>query len=277
MSKCSETSGPNSIRTLVAVLTEIKQAKWAENISTKCIFLVEFFNSLKVLGQSHIVLLVRLGRMMDILEAIFRTHGYRYSRPDLRIDYQGSGPMKITLLPSNNDPRDFNIEPASLVVAFDSTFVNEPWVNTLRKDSMNPQRLVPMAHLVVTHSIEHQQLCLTKDMDRSDRNAVLVSWLSYTREDIGKLGSGYPSPDIAAKSLAEFVAGMTREWPLLPMPTMEQIELPVMDATEGQVSGSTTQSYDMVSSSVLQPASKRPLVSWHILLDLVNYLSFLAR
>ena len=211
---------------------------------------------------------------MDILEALFRIHAYHYTRPDRSIDHSGQGLMKISLLPTNLERCAFTIEPASLIVAFDSTFSRKPWVDTIRADPLNVHRLVPLAYLLITHSVEHLELCLTNDMDQLDRKALLVSWLSYTREEIGKLDLGYPSPDTAAKSLAAYISGVVREWPLLPMPVMEEIELPVITvraSTEGQLSGSTTQSYDVAPSSTFHPAFKRPRVSWHALLLLVSY------
>jgi hypothetical protein len=243
-----------------------QQARWAENISTKCIFLAEFFNSLRSI-DTHIALLVRSGRMMDILEALFRTNGYRYSRPDRPPNPAGQGLLRISLLPTNVSQHNFDVEPASLVIAFDSTFVKEPYVESLRADRLNVNRLIPLVHLVITHSIEHLELCIKKNMNQLDRKAILVNSLSHIRQEVGKLDSDYPSPDTAAKAVADFVVeGAIGEWPLLPMPDIEGIE-PIPDITaeehsnEAQLSGSTTQSYDISSPTVLQPAFKRPLVS----------------
>lgn len=244
-----------------------RQAKWAENISTKCIYLAELFNSLRSI-DTHIVLLVRPGRMMDILEAVFRMHRYRYIRPDRSSNQSGQGLMKISLLPTNVDPRKFGVEPAALVIAFDSTFVYEPYVESLRADHVNTQRLAPLAYLVITHSIEHLELCIKKNINQLDRKAILVNSLSHTRQEVGKLDSDYPSPDAAAKALADFIVeGARGDWPLLPMPVIEGIEIPdtiVEDSNEAQLSGSTTQPYDASSSNVLQPTFKRPLVSQDI-------------
>ncbi|KAG0646630.1 Histone deacetylase complex 1 subunit 3, partial [Hyphodiscus hymeniophilus] len=238
-----------------------QQAKWAENISTKCIFLAEFFNSLKP-SHSHIVLLVRPGRMMDILETVFRTNNYHYTVPTRSFSHRGQGLMGISLFPTDLGPRTFNIGPASLVIAFDSTFQRTPWVETLRTDPTDAHRIVPLAYLVITHSIEHLELCLTKNMDQLERTGVLVSWLSQTREVVGKLDVDGSSPDTAAKSLAGFIAsGGTGEWPLPTMPIVEEIELPVVSARDSniaQLSGSTTQSYDL-GASALQSTFKRPL------------------
>lgn len=245
---------------------DYRQARWAENISTKCIFLAEFFDSLRSI-DTHIVLLVRPGRMMDILEALFRTNSYRYSRPDRPSNQAGQGLLRISLLPTDVSQRNVSVEPASLVIAFDSTFVKEQYVESLRADPMNVNRLVPRVHLVITHSIEHLELCIRKTMDQLDRKAILVNSLSQTRGEIGKLDSDYLSPDAAAKAVADFVVdGAMGEWPLLEMPGIEGIE-PIPDtaaeedSNEAQFSGSTTQSYDMSSSAALQSAFKRPLVS----------------
>jgi hypothetical protein len=239
-----------------------RQARWAENISTKCMFLVEFFNSLRSIN-THVLVLARPGRMMDILEALFRTHGYIYTRPDRPSSQSGQGPLKISLLPTDAGERDFGLEPASMAIVFDSTFVKGPYVESLRTDPVNANRLVPRVHLVITHSIEHLELCIEKNINQLDRKAILVNSLSHVREEIGKLDSDFHSPDLAAKAVADFlVDGASGEWPLLPMPYIEGIErVPETPAepysSEAQTSGSTTRSYE----TPLQPAFKRPLVS----------------
>jgi hypothetical protein len=243
---------------------EHRQARWAENISTKCIFLVEFFNSLRSI-DTHIVVLVRPGRMMDILEALFRTNRHRYNRPDRPPNQSGRGLLRISLLPS--DIVDNRIEPASLVIAFDSTFVNEPAVESLRTDPRNANRLAPRVHLVITRSIEHLELCINKSMNPLDRKAILVNSLSYTRENVGILATDYPPPDVAAKAVADFVVeGASGEWPIPPMPDIEGIgPIPETTAEENLndvlLSRSTMQSYDMSSSTAPQLMFKRPLVS----------------
>ena len=244
-----------------------RQAKWAENISTKCIFLAEFFNSLR-LTDTHIVLLVRPGRMMDILESVFRIHRYCYSRPDRSSSQAGHGNMKIMLLPTNVnafDLRHFQIEPAALVIAFDSTFVNEPHLESLRIDPRNPQRVAPLVHLVITHSIEHLDLCIKNNMNPLVRKQILVNALSLLRHEVGILNSEHPSPDAAAKALSAFVGeGAVGDWPLPPISDIEGIQVRDTPVEEAQFSGSTTQSYNSSSSNILQPTFKRPLVSRNI-------------
>ena len=245
-----------------------RQARWAENISTKCMFLAGFFNSLRSIN-THILILARPGRMMDILEALLRAHGYVYTRPDRPSSQSGQGPLKISLLPTDVGERNYGLEPASMVIAFDSTFVKGPYVESLRTDPRNTNRLVPRVHLVVTHSIEHLELCIKKNISQLDRKAIFVNALSHLREEIGKLDSDFLSPEAAAKAVADFlVDGASGEWPLPPMPYIEGLDsVPETPAepssSEAQSSGSTTQSYDMLSSAAAQPAFKRPLVSFY--------------
>ena len=245
-----------------------RQARWAENISTKCIFLAELFNSLRSM-DTHVVLLVRSGRMMDILETIFRTNSYSYSRPERDSNQAGQGPLRVSLLSTDVGAQTaLGVGQASLVIAFDSTFVNRPFVDSLRANHANVNRLAPLLHLVITHSVEHLGLCIKKNMSLLDRMALLVSSISHTREDMGKLPSEYLTPDAAAKAIAGFIVdGAVGEWPLLPMPDIEGIEpMPEIIVEEESdvphVSGSTTQSYDFSNSAGLQPAFKRPLVSY---------------
>lgn len=250
-----------------------RQARWAENISTKCMFLVEFFNSLRSINV-HILVLARPGRMMDILEALFRTHNYIYTRPDRPSTQSGQGLLKISLLPTDAGERNFGLLPASMVVVFDSTFVRGSYTESLRTNPADVNRLAPQVHLIITHSIEHLELCVRRNLNQLDRKAILVNSLSHVREEIGKLDGDYLSPEPAAKAVADFlVEGASGEWPLLPMPYIDGIasvpETPTEpNASEAQPSGSTTQSHDMSSSALLQPAFKRPLVSHSILFTL---------
>jgi hypothetical protein len=238
------------------------KARWAENISTKCIFLAELLESLRSV-ETHVALLVRPGKMMDIVEAVFKRHGYSYNRPDCASNQTGSGLLKISLLPTNVDLHNFGLEPASLVIAFDSTFVNGASVESLRADTLNANGLAPMIHLLITHSIEHVEMCVKKSMDPLERMAILVSSLSHTREDVGKLTAECLPPEAAAKAIADFVTGgATGEWPLVQMPVIEGFEVreTFMEEPNERPSESATQSYDATSSNALQTSFKRPLV-----------------
>ena len=246
--------------------TDHRQARWAENISTKCIFLAGLLDSLSS-SDSHVIILARPGRMIDILEALLRTHDYVYTRPDRYFSHSEQSRFKISLLPTDAVDRDYNLQPASIVVVFDTTFTPSPYLELLRKDPSKLDHIAPQIHLVVTHSIEHLELCFPKSIVNLDRKVLLVTSLSHVRADMGKLeGDDDLSPLAAAKATAQFVAdGASSQWPVPPMPIIDGID-PVSEtpgdsnSSEGQPSGSTTQSHDFSSAPPLS-TFKRPLVS----------------
>jgi hypothetical protein len=198
-----------------------EQAKRAENVSTKCIFLAEFLPLIKQ-AEKHVVILVRPGRMLEILESLFQWHELEYSRAD-RPGWPGNNPgIKITLLPTGGEK--YNVEPASLVIAFDSTSESVSYLKDVRADSANPNKLAPLFYLVITHSVEHLEMCFPKNLEHIQRQIKLVLSLSQIMDNVGKLKEGYPDPPEAAKSVAAFVNGTTDIWPIPYMPAIEGIE-----------------------------------------------------
>jgi len=202
-------------------MSTAEQAKWAENVSTKCIFLAEFLPLIKH-PERHVVILVRPGRMLEILESLFQWHELVYSRAD-RPGWSGNNPgMKVTLLPTGGE--NYIVEPASLVIAFDSTSKSVSYLKDVRADSANPNKLAPLLSLVITHSVEHLEMCFPKNLEHIQRQIKLVLSLSQIMDNVGKLKEGYPDPPEAAKSVAAFVNGTTDIWPIPHMPAIEGIE-----------------------------------------------------
>jgi hypothetical protein len=262
------------------------QAAWAENISTKCVFLGSFLGLLRSFNI-HLAIVARPGRMLDILEAVLRKEGCIYTRPD-RPDHTGNaatqGLMKTTLLPSNFHARNLEIEPASIVIAFDSTFDKEQYPKKLRDDPLRPGTLAPLIYLTVIRSVEHFELCFDKRMDQLDRRAALVSCVLQSRHEVGVLPTGYYSPPAAGVDAGIFAStdpATDRSWPLRPMPDVEGIEFERdssedVEPGEAQPSASVAESYNIPSAQLLQSAFKRSLVCKTPYL-IVCILSFIER
>jgi hypothetical protein len=242
-----------------------RQAKWAENVSTKCIFLAEFL-SLMQTEAKQIAILVRPGRMLEILEALFTWHGFVYSRAD-RPGYTGNtsgGPMQISLIPTRGEILEF--DPPSVVIAFDSTYTSVPFLKGLRVNPTFPNKLVPLLSLVVTHSIEHLEKCFQGNLEPVERKIKLVSCLTQIADGVGKLGIGYLDPPLAAKAVAEYVVNGTIEgtWPLLPMPDIEDLKLDI-DSSQPQQPQEQPTDMPLSDTSLVQASQfgmKRQLVSY---------------
>lgn len=243
-----------------------RQAKWAENVSTKCIFLAEFL-SLMQTEPKQIAILVRPGRMLEILEALFIWHGFVYSRAD-RPGYTGNtsgGPMKISLIPTQGEI--LSADPASIVIAFDSTYTSFPMLKFLRTDPTYPNKLVPLLPLIISYSIEHLEKCFSRNLEPVERKIKLVSCLTQIGDGVGKLGIGFHDPPQGAKAVAEFVVNgaIDGTWPLLPMPDIEDLKLDIDSSqshqTQRELSGSAIPSSNVSMAQASQFSMKRQLVS----------------
>lgn len=247
---------------------ENEQVGYAENVSTKCIFLAEFLEAIRSF-ETHVAILVRPGRMLEILEALLRYHGYTYHRPDRPsfVSQSGRGALKITILPTGLGERTFSTMPASIVIAFDRSFQGEQYAMDLRADPTDPGKKAPLVSLVVAHSIEHLELCFNENISPIYRMMKLVNCLKDIGDGVGVLSHEYLPPPEAAKAVATFAFGGTADslWPLLPMPEIDGITLSSEASVESelkqaQLSGSTTQSYN-TSLPTPQSGFKRQLVS----------------
>ena len=244
------------------------QAKWAENVSTKCIFLVEFLSSMQT-EPKQIAILVRPGRMLEIIEAVLNWHSFVYSRAD-RPGYTGNtsgGPMKISLIPTQGEILEF--DPPSIVIAFDSTSTSIPFMKDLRTNPSSPATLVPLLSLVVINSIEHLERCFGRNLEPVERKIKLVSCLTQIKDNVGKLGIGNYDPPAAASAVANYVmnGAMDGTWPLPSLPDIEDLQL---DVDSSQSQQPQDDSSEMLSSSISQAqisqfGTKRQLVSRQII------------
>ncbi|EMR87247.1 putative hda1 complex protein [Botrytis cinerea BcDW1] len=243
-------------------LDDSTQARYAVTISTKFLFVQQFLDSLRS-TKVHVVILAR-EMILPILEALFRFREYNYSRPDISgtPEKVTKDSMQITLLPTWIDVRDCLVAPASVVLAFDSSFptseVRDEYHQILPLDPKNPEKRVPLLWLVTTNSVEHIELCIpTRGSSR--RKDKLVQYITQTRKVVGRLDTTiYPEPQQAAIAAAEYILEdpMEVSWPIVPMPDID-IPLPGYGAFNRR-SDSLTQSLFSPAAPTIQPGSKRP-------------------
>lgn len=250
------------------------QAAWAENISTKCVFLASFLTFLRPFNI-HVTIIARPGRMCDILEAILRKERCIYNRargPDPVHNTAQIGPMTVTLLSSDFNRHGVEVGHTSVVIAFDSTFELEQYPSRLRENWLQPRGQAPVVRLTVVRSIEHFELCFDKRMDRVDRRAALLNCVMQARHEVGVLPAGFFGPPAAAAEVVRFASALRteRSWPLQPMPELDDLEFEldtseeaqpsVVEPSQAQHSESMPESYSMSPAQLLQPTSKRSLV-----------------
>ncbi|KAF7927928.1 hypothetical protein BELL_0059g00060 [Botrytis elliptica] len=243
-------------------LDDSTQARYAVTISTKFLFVQQFLDSLRS-TKVHVVVLAR-EMILPILEALFRYRGYNYSRPDISgaPEKCTKDSMQITLLPTWIDVRDCLVAPASVVLAFDSSFptfeVRDEYHQILPLDPKNPEKRVPLLWLVTTNSVEHIELCIPT-RGSSKRKDKLVQYITQTRKIVGRLDTTvYPEPQQSARAAAEYILEdpMEVSWPIVPMPDID-IPLPGYGAFNCR-SDSLTQSLFSPTEPRIQSGFKRP-------------------
>ncbi|TGO86201.1 hypothetical protein BPOR_0324g00010 [Botrytis porri] len=243
-------------------LDDSTQARYAVTISTKFLFVQQFLDSLRS-TKVHVVILAR-EMILPILEALFRYREYNYSRPDISGTPEKStkDSMQITLLPTWIDVRDCLVAPASVVLAFDSSFptseVRDEYHQILPLDPKSPEKRVPLIWLITTNSVEHIELCIPTRVS-SRRKDKLVQYITQTRKVVGRLDTTiYPEPQQAARAAAEYILEDPMEvaWPIVPMPDID-IPLPGYGAFNCR-SDSLTQSLFSPTEPRMQTGFKRP-------------------
>ena len=232
------------------------QAKWAENISTKFIFLAEFLE-LMTATDNHVVIVARPGQLLNELESLLIYHAIEYSRAD-RERTTSTGSFRVTLCPTG--AQQYTADPASIVIAFDPSYRQLPFINQLRVHPSFPDILVPLVSLVVTNSVEHIERCFDTNIEAPGR---LIKIASCMRQLMGRVGTfdedGYDDPPSAANKIANYLSGDPRKssWPLLPMPDIHGLDLSLLSSQnflEEQIT------YNATSTANLQSGVKRPLV-----------------
>jgi hypothetical protein len=123
--------------------------------------------------------------------------------------------------------------------------------------------------LIITHSIEHLNLCFGQEIRGTERTWALVTSIRQIQDKVGKAAAeDYPPPPEAALMVARLISsGIDDTWAVPQVPVIQGIELDILsnlaDSTfEVQPSGSTTQSSDILFSQQ-SPLAKRQLVRFH--------------
>ncbi|PBP26721.1 hypothetical protein BUE80_DR002287 [Diplocarpon rosae] len=243
-----------------------EQAKFAENISTKAILLAELLPLLQQTDK-HVIILVRPGRMLHVLQSLLSQHRVMYCRADEPGSWTGisNSGFRVTLYPTGI--HRYPAEPASLLIAFDSTCSSLPYLKELRTDPSIVSRLVPLLSLVVANSVEHLEKCLEPSLRPFERNLILYNCTTQLMDLVGIFDENiYPAPPDAAKAIADFLknGASAESWTLQPMPTINGLELNIMSSQQfssEEPTASASDTYSSQSSSqILQSGAKRQLL-----------------
>ncbi|KAI1007638.1 hypothetical protein K3495_g577 [Podosphaera aphanis] len=230
----------------------IYEAKYAENISTKCMFVVEFLNLLKE-HDKHVTILVRSSKLVDILETIFRAHGFNYSRADGPENFEKTK-LQVILVPKNSET--YHVRPAGIVIAFDSSYPQASDLVGLREKKVESKNLPGIGlQLVITYSTEHLRSIFRATTNPSVDNARILELLFGMKDKIGTLPKGYPGPSEAAQAVTRYILGGEEQnaWPLFPLPDIDE-NSDVMQDGKPELSGRSREVSELSHDSLVLPA-----------------------
>ena len=211
------------------------ESQWAVTNAAKFRFLRCLLQELRD-SDLHITVVAQMGKLLDMLRRfvmstklaslvkISEIADYEYRPPgDFVV------PLKVTLLSSTLvEPKNV-LQPAHLIVAFDSTFnPSTPMIASIRKYTAVPGQLCPIIYPMVYSSVEHIERCIPPMQKPIDRLIFLTHSVLQTRLSVGELQPEEFEPEAAAQEVASFIklGGVESAWTLF---GIRNIQLPGID------------------------------------------------
>ena len=201
------------------------EALWASNCSFKFQFLQHLINYMRR-DDMHIVIVAKEGRLMDLIEIFLKGLSAAYNRPDTMSSNSGSSGdnLRFSLITSKEGESTELLPAANLVIAFDSTFdATNSQVQEVRNHLLNVGQLAPVVHLMIYSSPEHISRCLPALSSDLERLRIMISCITFTREEFGSILPEENIPEANAEEVAEFIkAGAGSPWMI---PSIRPIEI----------------------------------------------------
>lgn len=183
-----------------------EESRWAVQNSSKFAFLNHLISRL---GKEsiHLAIVAESGRLLDILARFLcaqKAAKVSILNTGAIVNHHIMTDLRISLLPSGRFEPRAEVAPASLVLAFDSSFDAEvPAIRALR---YNPSgRLSPIIYLMVHSSVEHLKLCAPPMKNPLDSLRVMTQCVIQTRAEVGELLPEDYSALPAAEEVAHFI------------------------------------------------------------------------
>jgi hypothetical protein len=224
----------------------------AVSTNSKFSFVFEFLEELKDTDKT-VLIVVRSKRLLGFLLSVVGSEGYRYSTKGLNDLSLGRYSLRVVLVTSDEEvaspPTEFDV-----VIGFDHAFRSSAASKKLSEDSSYDKPLPITLSLVVTHSIEHIDMRISRGLELLERkNALLIS-VVQSQGLIADPERGYPHPHEVAALFASHVKEPNEGffWEPQPIPDL------VFDV---YLSTQRTQRHDVGESRL--NSRKRGLVSVH--------------
>lgn len=183
-------------------MTPDGKKKHATGTNSKFSFVYELLEQLQDL-DTRVLLVARLGRVLEFVEAVMATSGFSYHHLG-----QGTAASddseKLAVILASSDQDLTGIQPGvDVVILFDSSARSVDLPESLARDGMAHPIVLS---LVVTCSIEHIDLRLSENMDPlSRRNAVNFALVASQELIRDPKRSGFMEPHEVALHFAEFI------------------------------------------------------------------------
>ncbi|KAK0719622.1 hypothetical protein B0H67DRAFT_573592 [Lasiosphaeris hirsuta] len=187
----------------------------ATNTNSKFLFVYEFLNDLRDLN-SRVLILSRPGPTFEYLEAVVAASDFTYT-------VLGRGPLRehdtddidVILATTSQDLSTIH-KPIDVVIAFDYIARSVELPPSLAYDDID---LVVLS-LLVTHSLEHIDFQLGRELEGIERKGALNLALATAKDLLRNPESGHPEPHDAASIFASFLRnpenGLNWEHQVLP-------------------------------------------------------------
>ncbi|KAI1214629.1 uncharacterized protein F4807DRAFT_455083 [Annulohypoxylon truncatum] len=259
-------------------------AKHVVGTNAKFAFIDELLTCLAdVKSDKKILILSRPGKVMDLLDQVVKTRGYRYIRSGVEIVGPSTAQHSLTVaISSTLDKSSSILEDVDAVIAFDHTYRPELLPSRIRERS--PILMV----LTNACSIQHLNMRISEGIEPLERKNVLVLALVKAMRYIEDVGSSQITQlHSAAELFSDYIQDQDNDdfyWDPLEVPENVFEDLHASSQVQGsipqpelqgletdQASGSRKRSHDADEDD--ETSSKRPRVSQPTVVTNVSHIS----
>lgn len=242
---------PDVIGTALAELPSDQLIKYCCDGNAKFNFLFELLQGLT--KETRILIVARSVELLKLLYRLAEALNIECICEDLGQSFKADSSASVAritlILPERNvDEDDFDV-----VVGYDYSFGSSEIGKKLEPEIPDARSPVVLM-LVTTHSIEHIDLHVPRDLATLERKNALVSGIVRARQLVGDPDRGYPEPHELASVFLDYLNGLVEGIIWDPVPLPEEI-LDVYLNTQSRSQIPATDTPDVVGN-----ARKRKLV-----------------
>lgn len=185
--------------------------KYARDTNSKFSFVYEFLGGMRDTDQ-QVLILARPGRVTEFLEALLSSRHFNYRRLDGLEMHQSNPdePLRVILAPTNRTSSEMPAD-VGVVIAFDASARSSGLISTYQTKGVEDEGPLVLS-LVVTHSIEHIDMRISRSMDSLERKNAIVVSVVHARDLISDPERGFREPHDVAEMFVHFMKEPTTEF-----------------------------------------------------------------